>query len=75
VAIVLTVFRETRPVVATREPFATTLRGYRQVLRDRRYLAFCAVTLLPLYGFGQIWSMLPVMLRDRHGVSPHTGRC
>ena len=72
VAIVLTVFRETRPVVATREPFATTLRGYRQVLRDRRYLAFCAVTLLPLYGFGQIWSMLPVMLRDRHGVSPHT---
>jgi MFS family permease len=72
VAIVLTLFRETRPVVAGREPLGATLRGYRQVLRDRRYLAFCAVTLLPLYGFGQIWSMLPVMLRDRHGTSAHT---
>ena len=72
VLIVAVFFRETRPVVAGREPLDATLRGYRQVLRDRRYLAFCAVTLLPLYGFGQIWSMLPVMLRDRHGTSPHT---
>jgi len=72
VAIVLTLFRETRPVATGRQPFAATLRGYGQVLRDRRYLVFCAVTLLPLYGFGQIWSMLPVMLRDRHGASAHT---
>ena len=72
VVIVLTLFRETRPAIVAREPFAATVHGYRQVLRDRRYLAFCAVTLLPLYGFGQIWSMLPVMLRDRHSVSAHS---
>jgi MFS family permease len=72
VVIVLGLFRETRPAAAGRQPFGATLRGYRQVLRDRRYLAFCAVTLLPLYGFGQIWSMLPVMLRERHGASAHT---
>jgi len=57
VAIVLTLFRETRPVATGRQPFAATLRGYGQVLRDRRYLVFCAVTLLPLYGFGTLYSL------------------
>jgi MFS family permease len=42
------------------------------VLRDRRFLAFCAVALLPLYAFGQIWSVFPVMLRNAHDVSPRT---
>jgi MFS family permease len=48
----------------------TTLAGYRVVLRDRRFLAFCGVALLPLYGFGQIYVTLPVLLRNSVGISP-----
>jgi MFS family permease len=73
VVIVLTLFRETLPKEArTGEPLHVTVRGYGIVLRDRRFLAFCAVALLPLYAFGQIWSIFPVMLRNAHGVSPGT---
>lgn len=73
VGIVLTVFRETLPKEArTGEPLHLTVRGYATVLRDRRFLGFCAVALLPLYAFGQIWSTFPVMLRNAHGVSPRT---
>lgn len=69
--VVLVFFRETRPAAARGESsMRSTLRGYGAVLRDRRFLAFCAIAALPLYGFGQIWSMLPVMLRNRHGASP-----
>ena len=58
-------FRETRPAAAHAEAsFGETVRGYGHVLRDRRFLAFCAIALLPLYGFGQIWTTLPVMLRN-----------
>jgi MFS family permease len=32
-------------------------------------LAFCAIALLPLYGFGQIWVTMPIVLSDLHGVS------
>jgi MFS family permease len=66
---VVTLFRETRPagvrVVSVRDSF----RGYAEVLRDRRLLAFCLVALLPLQAFGQIWVTLPVMLGDLHQVS------
>jgi len=70
-AVVFALFHETRPPAARAEAsMRATLQGYGAVLRDRRFLAFCAVAALPLYGFGQIWSMLPVMLRNRHGASP-----
>jgi MFS family permease len=71
VLVVLTLFRETRPPAARAETsMRETLRGYGAVLRDRRFLAFCGIAALPLYGFGQIWSVLPVMLRNAHDASP-----
>jgi MFS family permease len=73
VVIVWVWFRETRPPEARGSAtLAATLSGYAAVLRDRRFLVFCAVALLPLYVFGQIWSILPVMLRNAHDVSPRT---
>ena len=46
------------------------MAGIGVVLRDRRFLAFCGIALLPLYGFGQIYITLPVLLRGSVGVSP-----
>lgn len=66
---VLTLFKETRPPSAGRGSIGSAFRGYGQVLRDRRMLAFCVVALLPLYGFGQIWVTMPILLGDLHGVS------
>jgi MFS family permease len=43
--------------------------GYAHILRDRRFLAFCAVTFLPLYGYGQILSTFPVAMQEAHGIS------
>jgi MFS family permease len=71
VVIVITLFRETRPVASIRhEPMLRTLAGYGVVLRDRRFLAFCAVALLPLYIFGQLWTIFPVALRQAHNMPP-----
>ena len=36
--------------------------GYRRVLADRRFLVFCAVTLLPLFCYGHISTIYPVFL-------------
>ena len=69
---VIFLFKETRPAVARTRSTATAFLGYGQVLRDRRMLAFCLVALLPLYGFGQVWVTMPIMLEDLHGVSPQT---
>ena len=66
---VLTLFKETRPPAAGRNSMGAAFRGYGQVLRDRRMLAFCAVALLPLYGFGQVWVTMPIVLADLRGVS------
>jgi MFS family permease len=41
--------------------------GWRRVLADRRFLAFCLVSLLPLFIFGQIYTTYPVLLTSyRH---------
>lgn len=73
VLIVAFVFRETRPPEARAEAsVGATVRGYGQVLHDRRFLAFCAIALLPLFGFGQIWTILPVMLRNAQGMPAQT---
>jgi MFS family permease len=63
-------FRETRPaeVAARHESLGTTMRGYSVVLHDRRFVAFCLVALLPLYGFGQIWSIFPVALKREFAI-------
>lgn len=68
--LVLLRMRETRPAAAS-EPAAgpSAATGYRAVLRDRRFLAFCAVALFPLYGFGQFFVTLPVVLRSTPGTS------
>jgi MFS family permease len=66
---VLTLFKETRPPRAGGS-IGAAFRGYGAVLRDRRFLVFCAVALLPLYAFGQIWVTMPIILDDLHGVSP-----
>jgi MFS family permease len=36
--------------------------GYGHVLRDRRFLAFCGISLLPLFVFGQLYSSFPLLL-------------
>jgi MFS family permease len=66
---VLALFRETRPVETKRLSVASAFGGYGRVVRDRRMLAFCLVALLPLFGFGQIWVTMPIMLGELHGVS------
>ena len=66
---VVFLFKETRPAAAHRVSIRSAFGGYGSVLRDRRMVVFCLVALLPLYGFGQIWVTLPIMLGDLHGVS------
>jgi MFS family permease len=39
-----------------------TTTGYGEVLRDRRFLAFCAISLLPLFCFGQLYASLPLLV-------------
>ncbi len=48
------------------------LGGYAVVLRDRRFVLFCLAALLPLYGFGQLWSIFPVALEKAQGLSPES---
>ncbi len=66
---VVTLFKETRPPAAGRGSFGSAFRGYGQVVRDHRMLAFCVVALLPLYGFGQVMVTMPIVLADLHAVS------
>jgi MFS family permease len=65
--LILVFLKESRPVAAAASP--PTGGGYRVVLGDHRFLTLCAIALLPLYGFGQIFITLPVLLRDSVGVS------
>jgi MFS family permease len=66
---VVFLFKETRPGQVQVTSMLSSFRGCGLVLRDRRMLAFCLVALLPLYGFGQIWVTLPIMLGNEHRVS------
>jgi MFS family permease len=58
--------RESRPAAAAqaaaRPRRAGERAGYRLVLADRRFLAFCAVSLLPLFVYGQIVQTFPVFV-------------
>jgi MFS family permease len=66
---VVFLFKETRPATTHSVSIAVVFGGYGAVLRDRRMIVFCLVALLPLYGFGQIWVTMPIMLGDLYGVS------
>ncbi len=46
--------------------------GYRRVLADRRFLLFCAITLLPLFCYGHISTVYPVFLTQVLHVSYST---
>lgn len=66
-------FRETRPQAAEqRGTSRAAAAGYGVVLRDRRFLRFCATALLPLYCYGQFAVTFPVLLKDTLGISPGT---
>lgn len=67
---------ETRPAAGApgaaggrRRKRGAATAGYRLVLADRRFLAFCAVALLPLFCYGQLYSTFPVMLTGTLGLS------
>jgi len=60
--------RETRPESAVRQPDDDAPHGYRIVLADRRFLAFCGISLLPVSLFGTFTSMYPVFITDTIGV-------
>ena len=69
--LVLAGIKESRPATSAGSArIRSTLAGYRVVLADRRFLAFCGITLLPLYGYGQIYITLPVVLRNVVGLAP-----
>jgi MFS family permease len=55
------------------DPFLSEPRGgYGEVLRDRRFLAVCAVSLLPLFCYGHVVTTLPVYLKGFLGVPAST---
>lgn len=60
--------RETRPQAAVLERDDEGPRGYRVVAADRRFLAFCLISLLPVSLFGIFTSMYPVFITDTIGV-------
>jgi MFS family permease len=47
-------------------------RGYGRVLADRRFLGFCAVSMLPLLIFGQLYMTFPIVLTSSRHLSPST---
>jgi MFS family permease len=65
----LLTFTETKPAPLPSAHSRSAWAGYRLVLSDRRFLSLCAVTLLPLYGFGQLWVTFPIALHERLGLS------
>lgn len=62
---------ETRPEAA-RQSGVEKRVGYGVVLRDRRFLAFCAVTLLALIPFGQFGAIYSTYITTEMGVSYST---
>jgi MFS family permease len=61
--------RDTRPVLEERSSSAE-VASYGTVLRDRRFLLFCAASLLPLYCYGQLYSTFPIVVTSVLGISP-----
>lgn len=70
-AIVFRLVPETKPEASSeqQEGMLQTLIGYRQVLGDRPYMAFLAVSMLMLLVYQQMYNTLSVYLRDVHDVT------
>jgi MFS family permease len=62
--------RETKPGAASKELTGWGLSGFRAVVRDRHFLMFCGIALLPLYCYGQFMLTVPVVLRQVSGITP-----
>jgi len=70
-AIVYFLVPETKPELeagAERETMTGTLKGYRQVATDRLFVAFVVTAMVMTLVYLQLYSSLPVYLRDVHGV-------
>ncbi len=74
--VALMVFRlipETKPVARegeVQESTAQTFKGYLQVLKDEKFMAFTAVCLLLWFIYMNMNTTLGVYLRDQHGLPP-----
>jgi MFS family permease len=70
-AIVYRLIPETKPAPAEHAQGGSLLQtvvGYREVARDRLYMAFLVTSMLMLVVYQQMYSTLSVYLRDVHGV-------
>jgi MFS family permease len=63
--------KESRPASAAQKGVAKPI-GYRVVMRDRRFLMFCAVALLPLIPFGQFGAIYSTYITTEMGVKYST---
>ena len=73
--IVFLVIQESRPEKdpeADRPSFFRTFAGYREVLKDRTFMAFVVISTVATLVYSQMYSTLSVFLRDFHGV-PEAG--
>lgn len=70
--VILVLFtRETKPGLLIPEagsPDVLHDEGYRQVLRDRSLLAFCAAMALIVVVYSQMWTVLPVYIKSQYGI-------
>ena len=64
--------KPTSPEEKEQESTAETFRGYLQVLRDRKFMAFTVVCLLTWFVYMNMNTTLGVFLRDHHGL-PESG--
>lgn len=64
--------KPTSPEEKEQESTAETFRGYLQVLRDRKFMAFTVVCLLTWFVYMNMNTTLGVFLRDQHGL-PESG--
>jgi MFS family permease len=71
--IVFRLIPETMPQLgeeAAARPMGETFRGYARVLADRPYVGFLFISVVMNLVYLQLYSTLPVYLRDFHGIPP-----
>ena len=73
--IVYLVIKESRPEMkeeAVKKGFKETFIGYREVLKDRKFMLFVIISTIATIVYSQMYSTLSVYLRDVHGI-PEAG--
>ncbi|MGB2965041.1 MAG: MFS transporter [Anaerolineales bacterium] len=73
--IVYLVIKESRPEMkeeAVKKGFKETFVGYREVLKDRKFMLFVIISTIATIVYSQMYSTLSVFLRDVHGI-PEAG--